>query len=138
QREAGGFFTTHWSVVLAGGEAKSAQAHEALEKLCRAYWYPLYAYVLRKGYDLHDARNLTQEFFARLLAKNYLRGADRNKGKFRSFLLGTFEHFLAREWTKAHAQKRGGGHLREATLRANGSRSISGVFRQDWGQYSLR
>jgi RNA polymerase sigma-70 factor (ECF subfamily) len=105
------FATTHWSVVLAAGEAKSAQSHEALEKLCRAYWYPLYAYVRRKGYDVHDAQDLTQEFFARLLAKNYLRVADRNKGKFRSFLLGTLEHFLAREWTKAHAQKRGGGNL---------------------------
>src|SRR4029079_5614918 len=85
--------------------------HEALEKLCRAYWFPLYAYVRRKGHDVHDAQDLTQEFFARLLAKNHLSVADRNKGKFRSFLLGALEHFLAREWTKAHAQKRGGGNL---------------------------
>ena len=94
---------------MAAGEAKSPQSHEALEKLCRAYWFPLYAYVRRKGHDVHDAQDLTQEFFARLLAKNYLSVADRNKGKFRSFLLGALEHFLAREWTKAHAQKRGGG-----------------------------
>ena len=105
------FVTTHWSVVLAAGDAKSPQANEALEKLCRTYWYPLYAYVRRKGYDADEAQDLTQEFFARLLAKNYLSVADRNKGKFRSFLLGTLEHFLAREWTKAHAQKRGGGNL---------------------------
>ena len=103
------FATTHWSVVLAAGQNNSPQANEALGKLCRTYWYPLYAYVRRKGYDAHDAQDLTQEFFARLLARNYLSVADRNKGKFRSFLLGSLEHFLAREWTKAHAQKRGGG-----------------------------
>jgi len=80
-----------------------------LEALCRAYWYPLYVYVRRKGYAAEDAQDLTQEFFARLLARNYLNVADRNKGKFRSFLLGSLEHFLARQWTKAHAQKRGGG-----------------------------
>ena len=68
--------------------ANSPQASEALEKLCRAYWYPLYAYVRRKGYGADDAQDLTQEFFARLLARNYLSVADRNKGKFRSFLLG--------------------------------------------------
>jgi RNA polymerase sigma-70 factor (ECF subfamily) len=103
------FTTTHWSVVLTAMENHSPQAAGALEKLCRIYWYPLYAYVRRKGYDTHNAQDLTQEFFARLLARNYLSVADRNKGKFRSFLLGSLEHFLAREWTKAHAQKRGGG-----------------------------
>jgi DNA-directed RNA polymerase specialized sigma24 family protein len=103
------FTTTHWSVVLAAREKQSPQAADALERLCRTYWYPLYAYVRRKGYDAHDAQDLTQEFLARLLARNYLTVADRNRGKFRSFLLGTLEHFLAREWTKAHAQKRGGG-----------------------------
>ena len=103
------FATTHWSVVLAAGETDSSKAPEAMAQLCRTYWYPLYAYVRRKGYDSHEAQDLTQEFFARLLARNYLSVADRNKGKFRSFLLGSLEHFLAREWTKAHAQKRGGG-----------------------------
>jgi DNA-directed RNA polymerase specialized sigma24 family protein len=97
-------------VVLTAGNSESPQAHDALEKLCRTYWYPLYAYVRRKGYSADDAQDLTQEFFARLLARNYLNVADRNKGKFRSFLLGSLEHFLAREWTRAHAQKRGGGH----------------------------
>jgi len=106
---AGLFVTTHWSVVLAAGGTKSPEAIEALEKLCRTYWYPLYAYVRRKGHNVDDAQDLTQEFFARLLARNYLSVADRNKGKFRSFLLGSLEHFLAHEWTKAHAQKRGGG-----------------------------
>jgi DNA-directed RNA polymerase specialized sigma24 family protein len=104
------FATTHWSIVRAAGDTKSPQASEALEKLCRTYWYPLYAYVRRKGYSADDAQDLTQEFFAQLLARNYLSVADRNRGKFRSFLLGSLEHFLAREWTKAHAQKRGGGH----------------------------
>ena len=106
---AGLFATTHWSVVLAAGDTKLPQASEALEKLCRAYWYPLYAYVRRKGHSAEDAQDLTQEFFARLLVRNYLSVADRTKGKFRSFLLGSLEHFLAREWTRAHAQKRGGG-----------------------------
>src|SRR5206468_1031595 len=103
------FATTHWSVVLKAGQSISTDANQALELLCRTYWYPLYAYVRRKGYDAHAAQDLTQEFFARLLARNYLSVADRNKGKFRSFLLGCLEHFLAREWTRAHAQKRGGG-----------------------------
>ena len=103
------FATTHWSVVLSAGQGASTEANQALETLCRAYWYPLYAYVRRKGYDAHVAQDLTQEFFARLLSRKYLSVADRQKGKFRSFLLGSLEHFLAREWTKAHAQKRGGG-----------------------------
>jgi len=95
--------------VLAAGDSKLPQANEALENLCRTYWYPLYAYVRRKGYPAEDAQDLTQEFFTRLLGRNYLSVADRNRGKFRSFLLGSLEHFLAREWTKARAQKRGGG-----------------------------
>ena len=80
-----------------------------MAQLCRAYWYPLYVYVRRKGYSAADAQDLTQEFFTRLLTRNYVTSADRQKGKFRSFLLGTFEHFLAREWRRAHAEKRGGG-----------------------------
>jgi len=103
------FVTTHWSVGLAAGRDSSPAATDALGQLCRAYRYPLYAYVRRKGYGVDDAQDLTQEFFARLLARNYLTVADRHRGKFRSFLLGSLEHFLAREWTKAHAQKRGGG-----------------------------
>jgi len=87
----------------------SPKAFGAMTELCRAYWYPLYAYVRRKGYPAPDAQDLTQEFFARLLARNSLTVADRQKGKFRSFLLGTFEHFLAKEWRRAHAEKRGGG-----------------------------
>jgi len=102
------FTTTHWSVVLAARGSDSSDASEALEKLCRAYWHPLYAFVRRRGYERHAAQDLTQEFFARLLEKNYLGAADRAKGKFRTFLLTALEHFLANEWRDAHAQKRGG------------------------------
>lgn len=109
EAEAQRFTTTHWSVVLQARELESAEAMVALERLCRAYWYPLYVYVRRKGYDADDAQDLTQGFFAKLLAGNFLNRADRTKGKFRSFLLGALEHYLAREWTRAHAQKRGGG-----------------------------
>jgi RNA polymerase sigma-70 factor (ECF subfamily) len=108
-RVARAFQTTHWSTVLAAGDTASAESKQALERLCRAYWYPLYAYVRRKGYSVSDAADLIQEFFIRLLSRGFLTVADRNRGKFRSFLLGSLEHFLAREWTKARAQKRGGG-----------------------------
>ena len=103
------FTTTHWSVVLAAGQCGTAQSAQALELLCRTYWFPLYAFVCRRGYKEHEAQDLTQEFFARLLAKDDLRAVDRGKGKFRSFLLAALEHFLAKEWRRANAQKRGGG-----------------------------
>src|SRR2546426_898587 len=102
------FATTHWSVVVAAGLDESAPARNALETLCRAYWYPIYVYVRRKGYGPDDAQDLTQEFFAQLISKHHLRLADRNKGKFRTFLLATLDYFLAREWSRAHRQKRGG------------------------------
>jgi len=102
------FATTHWSVVLAAGQAESVSAQRALETLCRAYWYPIYAYVRRKGHKPEEAQDLTQEFFAQLIAKDHFRLADRNKGKFRGFLLSTLDFFLAREWSRAHRQKRGG------------------------------
>jgi RNA polymerase sigma-70 factor (ECF subfamily) len=102
------FATTHWSVVLAAGEGDSVPAQHALETLCRAYWYPIYVYVRRKGHGPEDAQDLTQEFFAQFIAKELLRLADRDKGRFRTFLLATLDHFLAREWSRAHRQKRGG------------------------------
>ena len=102
------FMTTHWSVVLTAGQSASPDANSALEQLCRTYWWPLYAFVRRRGYDAHDAQDLVQEFFARLLAKDFLQDVDRSKGKFRSFLLTAFEHFLVNEWRRAHTQKRGG------------------------------
>jgi RNA polymerase sigma factor (sigma-70 family) len=104
------FTPTHWSVVLAAaGRADSTHARDALERLCRNYWLPIYAFVRRQGHSPHDAQDLTQEFFARLLERNYLAGVDREKGRFRSFLLASVKHFLANEWDKANAQKRGGG-----------------------------
>jgi RNA polymerase sigma-70 factor (ECF subfamily) len=103
------FATTHWSLVLAAGGAESPATSQALERLCAAYWYPLYAYVRRQGRSQEDAQDLTQEFFRRLLAHNYLRFADRNRGRFRSFLLTSLKHFLINEWAKANSEKRGGG-----------------------------
>ena len=102
------FATTHWSVVLAAGQGDSEPAHRALETLCRGYWYPIYVYVRRKGHDPDEAQDLTQEFFAQLIAKEHLRLADQQKGKFRTFLLAMLDYFLAREWSRAHRQKRGG------------------------------
>jgi len=109
-RTAGNFAPTHWTVILTA-RGDNTQAHVALEKLCRTYWPPIYAYVRRQGHSPHDAQDLTQEFFARLLEKNYLADVDRSKGKFRSFLLASLKHFLSNEWDKARAQKRGGGQL---------------------------
>lgn len=104
------FLTTHWSVVLNAQGDDSSCARDALAHLCHAYWYPLYAFVRRQGHPADDAQDLTQEFFSRLLAKNYLAAADPGRGKFRSFLLSSLKHFLANEWDRAHAQKRGAGH----------------------------
>ena len=103
------FVTTHWSVVLAAREEDSPQAAAALARLCRIYWYPLYAFIRRRGHGAHDAQDLTQEFFYRLLDKRYLNAVDYRKGRFRSFLLAALEHFLANEWRRSQAQRRGGG-----------------------------
>ena len=105
--DAGVFATTRWSIVLsAKGKTTSAQA--ALAKLCETYWYPLYAFVRRQGYSPADAQDLTQEFFLRLLAKGWLGDVERERGRFRSFLLASIKHFLANEWNRAHCAKRGG------------------------------
>ena len=103
------FATTHWSVVLAAQQGDGAAASVALEKLCRTYWHPLYAYVRRQGHGVHDAQDLTQGFFARLFQKNFLENVSPHKGRFRSFLLAALNHFLADEWDKDRAEKRGGG-----------------------------
>jgi RNA polymerase sigma-70 factor (ECF subfamily) len=105
------FATTRWSVVLSAQGKTSIESDQALEILCRTYWYPLYAYVRRRGIGPHDAQDLTQEFFARLLHKDYLQTVDREKGRFRSFLIVALQRFLANEHDRAIAQKRGGGHL---------------------------
>jgi RNA polymerase sigma-70 factor (ECF subfamily) len=104
----GVFATTHWSVVLAAGERDTPRAAAALEELCRAYWYPLYGFVRRQGYSPEDAEDLTQQFFCRLLEKGHLAIADRERGKFRSFLLVSMKHFLMNEWKRAGRLKRGG------------------------------
>ncbi|HMO66285.1 MAG TPA: sigma-70 family RNA polymerase sigma factor, partial [Verrucomicrobiota bacterium] len=102
------FATTHWSVVRAAGAEASAAAHEALETLCRAYWPPLYAYARRRGHGPEEALDLTQEFFLRLVERRWTNAADPAQGRFRSFLLGAFNHFLANERHHARARKRGG------------------------------
>lgn len=107
--DTGQFAATHWSVVLQASGSDSLLATEALASLCRAYWFPLYAYVRRQGYAVPDAQDLTQEFFARLLARGNLQLADRRRGRFRTFLLTSLKHFLINEWNKANRQKRGGG-----------------------------
>jgi RNA polymerase sigma-70 factor (ECF subfamily) len=102
------FATTRWTLVLAAGQPDIPLADEALETLCGAYWFPLYAYVRRRGYSREDAEDLTQAFFVMLLGRRDFAGLDREKGKFRAFLLASLKHFLANEWDKTQRQKRGG------------------------------
>jgi RNA polymerase sigma-70 factor (ECF subfamily) len=103
------FPNTRWSVVLAATQRPSPESAAALETICRAYWYPLYACIRRCGQPPHDAQDLTQEFFCRLLEKRWLDAADRERGKLRVFLITALKHFMSNEWRKASAQRRGGG-----------------------------
>ncbi len=103
------FAATRWSIVLSARSNNSPASAIALETLCRNYWRPLYAFVRRQGRSSHDAQDLTQAFFARLLEKDFLEDVSPTHGKFRSFLLAALKHFLANEWDKARAQRRGGG-----------------------------
>jgi DNA-directed RNA polymerase specialized sigma24 family protein len=103
------FDTTLWTVVLAAGDPNHPDAAAALDRLCRTYWYPVYAYVRRKGRIAADAEDLTQEFFSRLLARDFPVGVEREGGKFRSYLLRALDHFLINEWNRSNAVKRGGG-----------------------------
>jgi len=107
-RKDGEFTTTHWSVVIEAGSAQSPDATQALERLCQAYWYPLYIFVRRQGYSPPDAQDLTQAFFARFLEKKSFALADRNRGRFRTFLLASLQNFLANEWVRERAARRGG------------------------------
>lgn len=100
---------TRWSVVLAATQKNASESAAALESLCRAYWFPLYAYVRHCGKSHHDAQDLTQEFFRRLLEKRWLESADREKGRLRTFLIVALKHFMSHEWRRASAQRRGGG-----------------------------
>jgi len=104
------FATTHWSLVDAAklDNANQTRARDALEALCRAYWYPLYAFVRSRGYSVVDAQDLTQAFFARFIETGGFASADRKRGRFRSYLLGAMKHFLANEWHRSQTQKRGG------------------------------
>ena len=103
------FATTRWTVVLAAGQKSDAAAADALATLCQTYWYPVYAFVRRRGYGPEDAQDLTQAFFARVLEKHAMNAADPARGRFRSFLLASLKHFLANEWDRQSAAKRGGG-----------------------------
>jgi DNA-directed RNA polymerase specialized sigma24 family protein len=103
------FSTTHWSLIVMAGDRQSPRARQALEALCRRYWFPLYAYVRRAGVGRHEAQDLTQEFFGRFLDKEYLSDVDRQRGRFRAFLLACLKNFLANQWDKGRAKKRGGG-----------------------------
>ena len=103
------FATTHWSLVLDAGRRSAPEAEAALEMLCRAYWFPLYAFARRRGYSPDDAADLTQEFFSRLIEKSFLESADPERGRFRTFLLTIFQRFLAKEFDRSQAIKRGGG-----------------------------
>ncbi len=110
-RSGGQFLTTHWSVVLLAGQTASPDSDAALEQLCRAYWFPVFAFAQRKGFKPEDAKDLTQQFFSRLLKRNDFAGLDPQKGKFRTFLLTAFTHFLSNERDRAATLKRGGGKI---------------------------
>jgi RNA polymerase sigma-70 factor (ECF subfamily) len=107
------FATTHWTLILTS-QGGSPQASQALERLCGAYWPPLYAFVRRRGYPPEEAQDLTQGFFARLLQKNDLAQVKPGLGKFRSYLLASLKHYLANEWDAGQTRKRGGGQVRLA------------------------
>ena len=107
--EHGRFQSTQWSLVLAAGRGETGVARDAIEVICGTYWQPLYGYVRRRGHGPEDAQDLTQTFFTRLLEDNGFAGVDPAKGKFRSFLLASLKHFLANEWDRVQARKRGGG-----------------------------
>jgi len=102
------FATTHWSALLTAGGSDRDKAREALEQLCNAYWYPLYVFARRQGYDAAESEDLTQEFFTRLLQRNDLAEVSPERGRFRSFLLGSFKHLLANEFHRRKTEKRGG------------------------------
>jgi len=133
---------TRWSVVLAARQQPSPEAEAALETICRAYWYPLYTFVRRNGQSPPDAQDLTQEFFRHLLEKRWLEAADREKGRLRTFLVTALKHFMAKEWRRASAQKRGGSHshvpmdaaFAESRYAAEGTTQLpaEAVFDQQW------
>lgn len=133
------FHTTRWSVILSARGRNSRAAAQSLEALCRQYWPPLYAFLRHRGYREHDAQDLTQAFFARLLEKDWLAAADPARGRFRSFMLMAMKRFLARERDHSQAQKRGGGTLTipiddriECLLADPKGRSPESLFHRQW------
>jgi len=108
---SGQFQTTQWGLVMAASREHSDAAKQALEQLCRIYWYPIYAFVRRQGQTVENAQDLTQEFFLRVLQENYFQVADPERGRLRSFLLTSLKNFLINEWEKARTAKRGGSHI---------------------------
>ena len=106
-----GFHTTSWTLIRIAAGEPTAESREALAALCQKYWKPVYAFVRSRGYDREQSRDLTQEFFALLIERNYLLDADPKRGRFRSFLLAALKHFLADQWDRAHTLKRGGGQV---------------------------
>lgn len=142
------FKTTQWNVVLAAGHGPDGAAESALEEVCRAYWFPLYAFVRRYGHSPEDAQDLTQEFFARFLGKNYFARADRRRGKFRTFLLASLKHFLTEEWRRGSRQKRGGGQALIAWDELDAERRYAAApgavtppdlaFERDWAEALLQ
>jgi RNA polymerase sigma-70 factor (ECF subfamily) len=145
---SGQFRTTRWSVVLLAGQEGSSESTAALEKLCRAYWLPIFFFARRKGWEEEDAKDLTQQFFAQLLARNDFGGLDPRKGKFRTFLLAAFTHFLANAHDRATALKRGSGErtlsLDEFTpdelgdLPSTGAVSAGDLYDQRWAKTILQ
>lgn len=134
------FPNTHWSVVLRATATPSPESSAALETICRDYWHPLYAYARRCGQAEHDAQDLTQEFFRRLLEKRWLEKADREKGRLRTFLILALKHFMANEWRRNSALKRGGGHaavqldtsFAESPAATDATLSPEEVFDRQW------
>ncbi len=140
-RASASFATTHWTTVLAAGKGDTPSARAALERLCTAYWYPLYAYVRRKGYPASDAEDLVQGFFERLLRLDSLTKVKQERGRFRTFLLAGLNHYLADEWDRASARKRDARRMvsldgREAETRyqheAADSETPERVFLRQW------
>ena len=144
---AGSFPSTHWSAVLAAGQSASTKADAALAELCRTYWYPIYSFARRKGYQPADAQDLTQGFFAYLIETHLVQKADPLKGRFRSFILGCFTIFIASEHQRIGAQRRGGGvflvpiDLHEAELRfarePSTAASPEALFDRQWAVAAL-
>ncbi len=136
------FATTRWSVVVAAGHSEDPFHGAALSELCQNYWHPVYAFVRRRGYDAVESQDLTQGFFERLLAKKTLSAAEPERGRFRNFLLASVKNFLANEWDREQAQKRGGGKARLSldfeTAEATYGRSLSEqetpetIFERQW------